>query len=543
MGGNGTLNRRHDLDALRAVAMLLGIVLHAALSFAPIPWTINDNQQSEFYEVIFAVIHGFRMPLFFLISGFFTAMLWRRYGLRGLIKQRLKRIVLPLVAGLLTIVPLMWAISSLAFEPSNDSDEVKYFDAAAAGDTETLKLALQFRAIEIDALHPNTGASLLTVATFCGHPETVEMLLKKGADPNQKNKDLATPLHVAAFMGRVESTRLLLNAGANLETRDGNGKTPNENLKIDFATTNLIATLYGQSLDETELKEGRSQIAKLLGEDQSVVSNAHSAGLGGAAFYGLLFQLPFYMHLWFLAFLCWLVAGFVGYAFLVRTLKFSSIPRWLFCSPVSLIWLVPLTMIPQNFMLSGIFGPDPSIGILPIPSVLGYYAIFFYFGAFYWELDDNEGHLGRYWYISLPVALFIVFPIGLEMSMGTFGIESLQSFGPFKQLLSTLLQALFAWLMVFGCIGMFRAFLSNENKTMRYISDSSYWIYLTHLPLVMVAQWLVSGLEIPAMIKFVSIIVVVSGLLLLTYEYLVRYSVVGSVLNGPRKRERSAQTT
>ena len=29
--------RRHDLDALRAIAMLLGIVLHAALSFAPIP--------------------------------------------------------------------------------------------------------------------------------------------------------------------------------------------------------------------------------------------------------------------------------------------------------------------------------------------------------------------------------------------------------------------------------------------------------------------------------------------------------------------------
>jgi peptidoglycan/LPS O-acetylase OafA/YrhL len=30
-------DRRHDLDALRAIAMLLGIVLHAALSFAPIP--------------------------------------------------------------------------------------------------------------------------------------------------------------------------------------------------------------------------------------------------------------------------------------------------------------------------------------------------------------------------------------------------------------------------------------------------------------------------------------------------------------------------
>ena len=68
-------DRRHDLDALRAVAMLLGIVLHAALSFAPIPWTVSDSQQGEFYYVLFACIHGFRMPLFFMLSGFFTACL------------------------------------------------------------------------------------------------------------------------------------------------------------------------------------------------------------------------------------------------------------------------------------------------------------------------------------------------------------------------------------------------------------------------------------------------------------------------------------
>ena len=54
----GAVKRRHDLDALRAVAMLLGIVLHAALSFAPIPWTVKDAQQSEFYRagVVWTVV-------------------------------------------------------------------------------------------------------------------------------------------------------------------------------------------------------------------------------------------------------------------------------------------------------------------------------------------------------------------------------------------------------------------------------------------------------------------------------------------------------
>lgn len=67
--------------------MLLGTVLHAALSFSTIPWTVKDSQQGEFYNLLFAAIHGFRMPLFFMLSGFFTAMLWRKRGLGALVRQ------------------------------------------------------------------------------------------------------------------------------------------------------------------------------------------------------------------------------------------------------------------------------------------------------------------------------------------------------------------------------------------------------------------------------------------------------------------------
>ena len=74
-----TTQRRHDLDALRAFAMLLGIGLHAAMSFAPFPWTVQDVRQHELFTLFFLAVHGFRMQLFFLVSGFFTVMLWRRY--------------------------------------------------------------------------------------------------------------------------------------------------------------------------------------------------------------------------------------------------------------------------------------------------------------------------------------------------------------------------------------------------------------------------------------------------------------------------------
>lgn len=64
-----TPNRRHDLDALRAFAMLLGIALHAGLSFTGGPWMVQDSRPSGLFHLLIGAVHGFRMPLFFLLSG------------------------------------------------------------------------------------------------------------------------------------------------------------------------------------------------------------------------------------------------------------------------------------------------------------------------------------------------------------------------------------------------------------------------------------------------------------------------------------------
>ena len=102
-----TTPRFHELDALRASAMLLGIVLHAAIFL--IPGASDEEYPREvsgIYTLVFFAIHGFRMPVFFLLSGFFTAMLWQRQGLGQLGKHRLKRIGLPLIIGCFTILPI-----------------------------------------------------------------------------------------------------------------------------------------------------------------------------------------------------------------------------------------------------------------------------------------------------------------------------------------------------------------------------------------------------------------------------------------------------
>ena len=109
--------------------------------------------------------------------------------------------------------------------------------------------------------------------------------------------------------------------------------------------------------------------------------------------------IPFFHHLWFLWFLCWLVLGFALWAAVVDRWDLNGPPNWLIVSPVRFLWLILLTMIPQWFMgrIMPVFGPDTSSGLVPIPHVLAYYAIFFGFGVLYYDADDDGGRTGRWW--------------------------------------------------------------------------------------------------------------------------------------------------
>src|SRR3954469_12900457 len=89
--------RPSDFDALRAGAMLLGIVLHASLSFFPSYWMVTDRRQRAGFGVLLSAIHGFRMPRFCIMSGFFSAMLLHKRGRGVLVKHRFHRVFLPLL--------------------------------------------------------------------------------------------------------------------------------------------------------------------------------------------------------------------------------------------------------------------------------------------------------------------------------------------------------------------------------------------------------------------------------------------------------------
>ncbi len=94
--------RLHGLDALRGIALLLGLVVHASMAFLPGAqyfWITHDPQPSAALGLAFYVPHMFRMVLFFLIAGFFGRLALQRIGTRTFIKDRWKRITRILLIG------------------------------------------------------------------------------------------------------------------------------------------------------------------------------------------------------------------------------------------------------------------------------------------------------------------------------------------------------------------------------------------------------------------------------------------------------------
>jgi glucan biosynthesis protein C len=100
------------LDAVRAGALMLGVALHATMAYTDPPfWIVQDAQRDNGFWIGFFVIHIFRMSLFFMLAGFFARLVFHKYGVKGFVANRAKRIALPLIIFWL---PVIAAIITLA---------------------------------------------------------------------------------------------------------------------------------------------------------------------------------------------------------------------------------------------------------------------------------------------------------------------------------------------------------------------------------------------------------------------------------------------
>jgi len=515
--------RRSDLDALRGFAMALGIALHASLAFYQAPWPVHDERPSGLLALVYLVIHGFRMPLFFLLSGYFTMLVYRRRGLDSLLRQRVARIVVPLLLALATIGPLdallqAWCIA--AHRPAPAIAELLAGDAAA--------VRRRFAAgADAEGRDPIFHRRWLSWAACSNDPAVVMAVLDAGADVNARGPLGDTTLHEAVVYGRDAAVRALLERGADPHIANRSGRTP---LALTLLTPELAATyapLFGlPPLTADGIARGRARIDDLLGDGVMTVGGpldravlAYWRFLASDRFRLRLAGVPFhlvdsnvFLHLWFLWFLCWLVAAFAVLARLERL----PTGRWRWC-------LVPLSLLPQVLMgqsMSGAFGADTSFGLLPLPHLLLFYGCFFFFGVATFAAEGMETRLGTHWRLLLPAAA-LLFAAGVA----TIGIRPA----------ATVLQPAYAWAMSLGLIGCFHRFFPRPDERVAWLADASYWMYLVHVPLVLTAQMAVRAWPLPGGVKFLLVLGGVIAVLLVSYQWCVRPTIIGRILNGPRR--------
>lgn len=385
--------RVNYLDAVRAFALLLGVVFHAGLSFLPvyIGWAVMDVSTSDWVAAFSLVSHSFRMPLFFLIAGFFSRMTVHRKGSVPFLQSRAVRIALPFLIGWFVLRPLI--VSGWIMGGDSLRGEVDIIGALKAG-----------------------------FATLGDLPEWFL---------------IGTHLWFLYYLLLATASVLIIRFALNLHRPLGRA------------------------------------LRKVC--DQSIPRICRSRlGL-------MVLTLPTAVGLWFMS-------------------------HW------------------------GLDTPDQSLRV-HWPAYL-IYTGFFGFG---WLLNRRPVmlvELGRaHWAVAIVAASAIVAALYLMR------FESLPGMAhyPLYRAGFVLAYATMMSTLIVLTLGVFRRWLDRPSKVVRYVADSSYWLYLIHLPLVVWLQVLVAEWSLPWWLKWPGVFAATVAIALVLYELLVRSTFVGWVLNGKRR--------
>ena len=381
--------RIHSLDSLRAIMMMLGLVLHAALTYNVIDhgeaWTLKDPESTSLVtDSIVFLIHFFRMPIFFLVAGFFGSMLFYERTPTRMIKNRISRIAFPLIVFLI----ILWPAIIFTFN--------------------------------------------YTEAVFS------------------------------------ESSNPLLQASESLATIS------------DFLPTTTF-------------------------------------------------------HLWFLYYLILITFASVLLALLLKkskkiTNKITLLFNWIIQKPIlRILFFSGITFLIYLFMGTSLV--EVSVYLTPDLNTFIFHFFFYIVGWVLFKSKHLLDTMMRYDYLYFFLAILIATIQGLITQ--NWNTETMLNQYLNSELIM-LSNAFIIWLFVFGITGLFIRYGSKHSNRMRYISDSSYWVYLIHLPLTAIIPAFIWELPFPAIIKFLIVLSLTTIICFLTYHYFVRNTLIGKFLNGKK---------
>ena len=255
---------------------------------------------------------------------------------------------------------------------------------------------------------------------------------------------------------------------------------------------------------------------------------------------------PFIGHFWFLYYLIIITFLFTG--LIIFLYKFLSVGKYFdkylrkvlnypilklvvfsfFTFSIYTIMNIFGDLMPSylsNFFMPNTFPSEPRITLLPNPLIILYYSSFYAVG---WLLFRSKKLLDSFksfdWIYFLSGTLLFTF-----LFFNTFILNYFQM---------VILKSVITWLLIFGITGIFIRYFSNFSSRAKYISDSSYWIYLTHIEFCYLIPCFIVTWNIPSTFKFLIVTIITTIICFTTYHYFVRNTFIGNFLNGrkyPRK--------
>lgn len=244
------------------------------------------------------------------------------------------------------------------------------------------------------------------------------------------------------------------------------------------------------------------------------------------------------IHLWFLYCLfifCLLAAVaqlFLERISVIRKQKMGEKLANLACSGWgSIILTLPLVAIGSVYEF-GIL--TPSCSLIPNIFELTHHGLYFIFGWLLFNYSHKlMEHYQRYcWHYTIAGA-FMFMAVLITMGM----IEQDKLAPEYQRVAIAFNYNIIGWLWSFAIIGIFTRYLDNRNGVLRYLADSSYWVYLTHLPWILGFGILLYDTSLGLVPKMLTNIVLTSGVCLLSYHFLVRFTWLGKLLNGRRQHK------
>lgn len=467
------IERFHGLDAARAAAMLLGVFYHLPITFMAGGFGGPVSPKSS----IDLWLHSFRMPLFFLISGFFACMMLKKYGLAGYYARRGWRIGAALVVSFCLLVAFRVTAEQLQRNVVAPPTMPGFGPPAGVGAT---PLGRQPNA-------PFTGPFAgpgVGQRPAIGPAMSPDPLPITGAPTRhgQPQNEVVTPpvrFSLPGMPSRQWASVLFGNYEKHFSLEH-----------LWFLWYLFVMVLVAPWFAETCVASGRALRLKKTQRTGAKLAQRNMLGVA---------------------------MGLIGLPLLIHARNFMG---WSLANPHGFLGAFP------DFLLQ--YYPD-----------WPHYA--FYFAAGWWMFLNRDvlTSFERQWKWSLAIGV-IGFALSQWLA-SRYGMNPAYTNSGWVRLAAFALYGVGAAYSVLGFLGVFQRYLNWPNSVVRYFADTALWVYLVHLPLIpyvigWVEPWRTSWWE-----ASIGGMLVVAGASLALYELLVRPTVLMYVYGPATALSKSAK--